>query len=59
MHGDCVEDVYLGPCGFCEVVLLSQELKDQLLDKLSIFCGRSFMHVVPWRPLAEFQDILK
>ena len=34
------EDVSAGPCDFYEVVLWSQELRDQLLDKLPIFYMR-------------------
>ena len=59
MNIDCVEDVYAGPRGFYEVVLRSQEYRDQLLNRLPIFYGRSLVHVVPWRPLVEYQDILK
>ena len=59
LHADCVEDVYVGPRGFYEVVLNSSENKETLLARLPIFYGRSLVHVVPWRPLTEYLDILK
>ena len=39
MHADFVEDVCASPCGFYEVVLHSQDYRDQLLGKLPIFYG--------------------
>ena len=59
MNTNCVEDVYAGLRGFYKVALHSQEYCDQLLNRLPIFYGRSLVHVVPWRPLVEYQDILK
>ena len=59
LQADCVQDVYAGPRGFYEVILISQEYKEKLLNKLPVFYEKSLVHIVPWRPLVEYQDILK
>ena len=59
MHAICVEDIYASLHGFYEIALHSQEYRNQLLTKLPIFYGRSLVHVVPWRPLIEYQDNFK
>ena len=59
MQEDCVEDIYVGPRGFYEVMLLSQALRGKLFNRLPLFYERGLVHVVPWRPVVEFQEILK
>ena len=55
----CVQDVYAGPRGFYEVVLVSQGYKKKLLNKLPVCYEKSLVHIVLWRPLVEYQYILK
>ena len=54
-----VEDVYKGPRGFFEVIFRTEEQRDRLLSRLPVFYNNNLVYIVPWRPLAEFQDILK
>ena len=44
--------------GFDEVVLGMQEYKEKLLNKLLVFYEERLVHILPWRPLMEYQDIL-
>ena len=39
--------------------MVSQEYKEKLLNKLPVFYEKSLVHIVPWRPLVEYQYILK
>ena len=54
-----MEDVFAGPRGFYEVILLSHEIRDKLFNHLPVVYQRGFVHVVSWRPVVEYQDILK
>ena len=54
-----VEDVYKGPRGFFEVVFRTEEQRDRLLSRVPVFYNSNLVYIVPWRPLAEFQEILK
>ena len=54
-----VEDVYKGPRGFFEVIFRTEEQRDRLLSRIPVFFNNSLVYVVPWRPLAEFEEILK
>ena len=56
LQADCVQDVYVGPRGFYEVVLVAQEYKEKLHR---VFYVNSLVHIVLWRPLVEYQDLLK
>ena len=54
-----VEDVYKGPRGFFEVIFRTEEQRDRLLSRLPVFFNNNLVYIVPWRPLAEFEEILK
>ena len=57
--GNNVEHVYKGPRGFFEVVFRTEEQRDRLLSREPVFYNSNLVYIVPWRPLAEFQEILK
>ena len=54
-----VEDVYKGPRGFFEVIFCTEEQRDRLLSRIPVFFNNKLVYIVPWRPLAEFEEILK
>ena len=54
-----VEDVYKGPRGFFEVIFRTEEQRDRLLSRIPVFFNNKLVYIVPWRPLAEFEEILK
>ena len=54
-----VEDVYKGPRGFIEVIFRIEEQRDRLLSRIPVFVNNKLVYIVPWRPLAELEEILK
>ena len=54
-----VEDVYKGPHGFFEVIFRTEEQRDRLLSRLQVFYNNNLVYIVPWKPLAKFQETLK
>ncbi|MCO5571832.1 hypothetical protein L7F22_025580 [Adiantum nelumboides] len=56
---DIVEEIFEGPRGFYEVLFKSMQVRNAVLESVPLFYEGQLVHTVPWRPLAEFQDILK
>ncbi|MCO5594134.1 hypothetical protein L7F22_048155 [Adiantum nelumboides] len=59
IKGDIVEEIFEGPRGFYEVLFKSMQARNAVLESVPLFYEGQLVHTVPWRPLAEFQDILK
>ena len=53
-----VEDMYVDPFGFSEVLLKSQEHWQDLLKILPIVYESNVVHIVPWKPLVSFKKSL-
>ena len=56
---NCVEDVYVGPRGFYDVVFRSSEHRTTLMAKVPIFFDRRLVHVMEWVPVVDYKDLLK
>ena len=56
---NCVEDVYVGPRGFYDVVFRSSEHRTTLMAKVPIFFDRRLVHVMEWVPAVDYKDLLK
>ena len=54
-----MEDVYKCPRGFFEVIFRTEEQRDRLLSRIPVFFNNKLVYIVPWRPLAELEEILK
>ena len=56
---NCVEDVYVGPRGFYDVVFRSSEHHTTLMAKVPIFFDRRLVHVMEWVLTVDYKDLLK
>ena len=56
---NCVEDVYVGPRGFYDVVFRLSKHRMALMAKVPIFFYRRLVHVMEWVPVVDYKDLLK
>lgn len=54
-----VDEIFDGPRGFFEIMFKTAEARQLVLQKVPLFFEGQLVHAVPWRPLTEFQEILK
>ncbi|MCO5602437.1 hypothetical protein L7F22_056569 [Adiantum nelumboides] len=59
LQSDAVDEIFDGPRGFFEIMFKTPEARQLALQKVPLFFDGQLVHAVPWRPLAEFQEILK
>ena len=56
---NCVEDMYVVPRGFYNVVFRSSEHCTALMAKVPIFFDRRFVNVMQWVPVLDYKDLVK
>jgi hypothetical protein len=59
MGRNSVEDMDKGPRSFFEVIFQTEEQRNRLLACLPLFFNNKLVYIVPWQPLATFEEILK
>ncbi|MCO5555945.1 hypothetical protein L7F22_009489 [Adiantum nelumboides] len=59
LQSDAIDEIFDGPRGFFEIMFKTPEARQLALQKVPLFFDGQLVHAVPWRPLAEFQEILK
>ena len=47
---NCIENIYVGPRGFYDVVFHSPEDRNTLLVKVPMFFDKQLVHVMQWSP---------
>lgn len=59
LKGDFVEKKIDESKGFFENFFSSQAARDQTLKRIPLFLDSQLVHVVTWRPIVKFQDMLE
>ncbi|MCO5582025.1 hypothetical protein L7F22_035915 [Adiantum nelumboides] len=59
LQSDVVDEIFDVSRGFFEIMFKTSEARQLVLQKVPLFFEGQLVHAVPWRPLAEFQEILK
>lgn len=59
LQEDVVEDIFDGPHGFYEILFRTSQARASVFHRVPLFLEGQLVHVVPWRPLHEYKEILK